>query len=292
MEKYRKSDLICEEGVLESGKMPRGDGWEETTWGHVRVTRWKTKSEKGLPQHSATFFSKSLWQLDEREFTELRDCLTRELRQMLRTIEERKQKASPFSVMVVGLGNRELTPDAVGPETVKGIVVRAPTDEKGADGKAGTTSVSAFSPDVVGNTGIETVELIRGAVRATHPHVILAVDALAARSAERLASVIQLFDGGIAPGSGLGKRRTAICEETLGVPVIAVGIPTVVRASALIGEALESCGIGTEDASVRSLLERSGSFFVAPKETDLVLKSASLLLSDAINRACGEWSMA
>lgn len=288
MEKYRKSDLICEEGVLESGKMPRGDGWEETTWGHVRVTRWKTKSEKGLPQHSATFFSKSLWQLDEREFTELRDCLTRELRQMLRTIEERKQKASPFSVMVVGLGNRELTPDAVGPETVKRIAVTEPLWAKGSLRRASAVSVSAFAPDVVGNTGIETVELIRGAAQSVRPDVVLAVDALAARSPQRLASVVQLSDGGIAPGSGLGTHRAAICEETLGLPVLALGVPTVVSSSAWLAEALEACGIRTANEALRELLETGRGFFVTPKEIDLILKSAALLLSDAINQACRE----
>jgi len=278
VKKTWESDLICENTEMESGAAFGGVPTEETVRGCIRIVRFRTGEKGGAIGHCATLFCPPIWQLSEREFGELRDCLVEELRRMLARYRE---EDLPFSVMVAGLGNRELTPDALGPETVKGIAVT-----KEGDGTEGRVLLSAFSPDVAGNTGIETVELIRGAVAAARPRVVLAVDALAARSLDRLAAVVQLVDGGISPGSGVGGHRRAICGETVGVPVIALGVPTVVRCSSLIFDILEEWGVEMDASAASAIRKRGGSLFVTPKEIDLVLRSASLLLSDAINRAC------
>lgn len=146
------------------------------------------------------------------------------------------------SILVVGLGNREVTPDALGPNVVNNLHItrhmikeygRLPSDvEK-------TGEISAIVPGVMGQTGMETLEIIKGVVQETHPKVVIAVDALAARSTRRLNRTIQITDTGINPGSGVGNHRNAINEETVGVPVIAVGVPTVVDAATIVNDTME-----------------------------------------------------
>ena len=146
------------------------------------------------------------------------------------------------SILVVGLGNREVTPDALGPNVVNNLHItrhmikeygRLPSDvEK-------TGEISAIVPGVMGQTGMETLEIIKGVVQETHPKVVIAVDALAARSTRRLNRTIQITDTGITPGSGVGNHRNAINEETVGVPVIAVGVPTVVDAATIVNDTME-----------------------------------------------------
>ena len=190
------------------------------------------------------------------------------------------------SVLTVGLGNPSLTSDALGPETVKHLAVTFPVGNAQSKSARGI-AISAFAPDVAGNTGIETAELIRGIVNTVRPTLVIAIDALAARSAERLASVIQLSDGGISPGSGLGNRHKEISHRTLGIPVIALGIPTVVPSSAMMAEVLSLVHTSSDARDIQARLEQGRRFFVTPKEIDLIVRSASLLLADAIHRACG-----
>jgi spore protease len=132
---------------------------------------------------------------------------------------------------------------------------------------------------------MEALDLIRGAVRAVRPNVVLAVDALAARSTSRLAATVQLSDTGISPGSGIGNRRRAINRESVGVPVISLGIPTVVDSATLVYDALQRAGIRDVDAPLREVLENQRHFFVSPKESDLITAQTAALLSEAIELA-------
>ena len=153
---------------------------------------------------------------------------------------------------------------------------------------AGCASLSAGAPGVLGQTGIETSELLRGAVQYVRPDVVIAVDALAARGCARLASTVQIADVGIEPGSGVGNHRTAVAHTTLGVPVISVGVPTVVNSATLVYDALQAAGIKNRDESLKKVLETGKSFFVSPKECDLICDRVSSLLADAIDIAfCG-----
>ena len=145
--------------------------------------------------------------------------------------------------------------------------------------------LSAISPGVLGETGIETLELIRGAVRSVRPDLVIAVDALAARSCSRLATTVQISDSGIVPGSGIGNHRTAITMETLGVPVISVGVPTVVVSSTLVWDALREAGIDEVSSTLRAVLDNGKRFFVSPKESDLISDAVSELLAGAISEA-------
>ena len=147
------------------------------------------------------------------------------------------------SVLVVGLGNRDVTPDALGPNVADQVCVNRPVVKeygKYAMGMERMNLVSAITPGVMGKTGMETVEIVRGIVEQTHPDLVIAVDALAARNSKRLNRTIQIADTGIHPGSGVGNHRNGLTRESLGVPVIAIGVPTVVDAATIVNDTMEN----------------------------------------------------
>ncbi len=181
------------------------------------------------------------------------------------------------SVLVAGLGNIKITPDALGPKCASMIfATRHITGELlESTGLGGLRSVSAFSTGVLGETGAEAGELIGGAVKMLNPDVVITVDALAARSVSRLGNTVQMCDTGIVPGSGVGNSRKEISEKTLGVPVIAIGVPTVVDAATLVSDYSEKNEV-EEDAKT---------MMVTPREVDLMIERAAKLTSLAINCA-------
>ena len=174
---------------------------------------------------------------------------------------------------MAGLGNTDITPDAVGPLTVRQILATRHITGQFAEsiGLKGLKSVSVISPGVLGQTGIETTELIKCAVDATKPDAVIVIDALAAGSAARLFRSLQLCNTGITPGSGVKNSRREISEKTLGVPVIAIGVPTVMDAESLAAE-LTGCET-----------EKSADMFVTPKDVDLLCGRISEILSQALN---------
>ncbi|MBE6685988.1 MAG: GPR endopeptidase [Ruminococcaceae bacterium] len=191
------------------------------------------------------------------------------------------------SVLTVGLGNRDITADALGPKTVDGLLVTRHIKEYKPDifEKIGQREMSALCPGVVGQTGIETFELIEGAVKRVCPDLVIVIDALAARSVDRLATTVQISDTGIAPGSGIGNKRRRIDRESLGVPVLAVGVPTVVDSATLVYDALGRAGIEETSEELERVLENSRSFFVSLKESDVAVSESARLLANAINYA-------
>lgn len=134
------------------------------------------------------------------------------------------------NVLVVGLGNPDVTPDALGPETLKSLIVTRHLKRQAGHIFDAFRTVSAVQPGVLGSTGLESLELVRGAVRCVRPDAVVVVDALAAVSLSRVCSTVQLSSTGIIPGSGVGNHRAAFNEQTLGVPVTSVGVPTVMDA--------------------------------------------------------------
>ena len=198
-----------------------------------------------------------------------------------------KELNADFEVFVAGLGNAELTADAIGPRTVHllNATRHLREHEQYLYRIIGCCALSALAPGVLGQTGIETLELLKGAIRYVRPDMIVVVDALAARSCSRLASTVQITDAGIAPGSGVGNHRAAITRETVGVPVVVLGVPTVVNSATLVYDALHEAGIGEISPELETVLENGKSFFVCPKESDLVTEQVSRLLSDAIGMA-------
>ncbi len=291
MEDYTRSDLACESGAMTGSALPKeiySEEWE----GEILLSRLHIATKEqgelfGKPTgHYITAMCGKIWLMDEEELALLAEILAREMRIMASRMCRRTLDKT-FGVLVVGLGNAEITPDAIGPRTVMGLTVtRHLRGVNEALYKAvGRCEISAFSPGVLGQTGMETVELVRGAVQTASPSLVVAIDALAARSCERLATTVQLSDSGICPGSGIGNERKGIIQDNVGVPVLAVGVPTVVCSSALVYDALTQAGIENVSEELEAVLENGRSFFVSPKETDIITKQVAALLSAAIDLA-------
>lgn len=195
----------------------------------------------------------------------------------------------PESVLIAGLGNRRITADALGDETVGLITVTRHLRTLNGElfGMLGGREIAAVAPGVLGQTGIETAELIRGVCEQVKPSLVVAIDSLCARSTERLATTVQLGSSGISPGSGIGNHRRAITAESLGIPVIAFGVPTVVDSATLVLDALEKAGIDRPDDRLMQVLENRKGYFVTPKETDTIVRELSRLAAKAITMAFG-----
>ena len=190
-------------------------------------------------------------------------------------------------ILVVGLGNTDITPDALGPKVIsKTLATRHLTKEFLKEvGLPDLRGVCAIAPGVLGKTGLETGEIVRSVADAIHPCAIIVIDALAARGLGRLGATIQLSNSGISPGSGVHNRRFAINRENMGAPVISLGVPTVVDASTLAAELISP----DDEADAEKLKEMTsprGSFMiVTPRDIDLIIKRASEVLALGINRA-------
>lgn len=196
-------------------------------------------------------------------------------------------------VLVVGLGNREVTPDALGPQVVDNLfITRHLIREYGKEfkDKHHLGNVSAISPGVMAQTGMESLEIIKGIIKETKPKLLIVIDALASRSVNRVNTTIQLTDTGISPGSGVGNNRKALNEASLGTKVIALGVPTVVDAATIVADTLskymESNGFTEEDidkfiSEVRE--QQIENMFVTPKDIDESIKRISYTVSEALN---------
>ena len=244
----------------------------------IRVTRVRITTENGAKAMGKpmgtylTLEAPRLSEPDEDYHREVSVKLAEYLRKLLHTEEER-------SILVVGLGNREVTPDALGPEAVGNLLItRHVIREYGrAAFKAEQVHrVSGLVPGVMAQTGMETLEIVRGVAQETKPDVIVVIDALAARSTRRLNRTIQLSDAGIQPGSGVGNHRNSLSRETLGVPVVAIGVPTVVDAATIVYDAT-----GDREKIAPNL----HGMFVTPKDIDETVKSLSFTISEALNLA-------
>lgn len=289
METFMRSDLAAECGADREGegiRIRRGRA------GECDILRVQIRTEEAARRVGKpigcyiTVDCGEIFALGDERFERVRCALSVEIRDLAERMCGRRIEHG-FSVLVAGLGNRDITADAVGPETVRRLsVTRHLKAVEGAlFSTVGLCEISALIPGVTGQTGLETVELVRGAVTAVHPDLVVAVDALAARSEERLMSTVQLSDAGIQPGAGIGNRRGALCKETVGVPVMALGVPTVVDAATLACNTLRRAGYTKPDEETRRALEAGRSYFVSPKEIDLLVSAAAVLLAGALEKA-------
>ena len=243
-------------------------------------------ADKDGPERYITIEQGSLWDKEGQDLDEITDIISCELTALVKSVCQ-KAPNKDFSILVAGLGNSEITADAIGPLTVKNLTVtrHLKNFEPNIYADIGRCGISAFSPGVLGQTGIESAELILGAVKTSSPDLVIAVDALAARSCERLASVVQISDAGIRPGSGIGNMRSEISKKSLGIPVISIGVPTVVNSSTLVCDVLHSAGINKIDGDIERVLESGRSFFVTPKESDIMTKKIAIIIAESIEKA-------
>jgi len=199
------------------------------------------------------------------------------------------------TALIIGLGNWQATPDALGPSVVKYTLVTRHLFKHMPDAVQNYLSVCAIAPGGLGITGIETAEIIRGVVEKVQPNLIIAIDALAAASINRLGTTIQISDTGIAPGSGVNNRRAEINFQTMGVPVIAIGVPTVVNASVIGRAVLETYAnkfsggkqrpVYIQETIADVLEPFQGSLVVTPREIDDLIENASRTINRGITMA-------
>lgn len=269
------TDLIDEARELlrpggDPGDLP-GVRSEETDCGPFQLTKVEVMNKEGAEAigkpvgHYRTLHLGELLTRRSAHFAEGVDAVAKQVRALL--------PAEKGTVLVVGLGNRAVTPDAVGPRMTEQLLVTRHLVEQLPDTFGSFRPVAALAPGVLFATGVESGEIAQSVAKAIRPDAVIAVDALCAQSPDRLGCTIQLSDTGIAPGSGVGNARFALNRETLGVPVIAVGVPTVVRASTLA----QQCG--DRDA------ERLSSLLVTPKDIDVMAEEAARLLGYGISLA-------
>ena len=225
---------------------------------------------------------------DDDYHREISEALAEELLKMMPQEQEEQS-------VLVGLGNREVTADALGPQVVDNLLITRHVVKnygKAAYNCTRMNLVSSIEPGVMAKTGMETAEIISGVVKETGPDVLIVVDALAARSTRRLNRTIQITNTGIQPGSGVGNHRNALTQETLGVPVIAIGIPTVVDAATIVGDALEKLMSGEKEFDAvkymgqhRMAFAELNNMYMTGKDIDSVVKRVSYTVSEGINIA-------
>ena len=276
----------------------------------IRTTRVVIETENGakaMGKPVGTYLTLEAPDLavpDEESQMEIAGELCRRIREL---IQKKRSEKKDLSVLVVGLGNRDITPDALGPYVVDHLnVTRHIVKEYGkyAMGIDQADLVSAVVPGVMGQTVMETAEIVRGIVRETSPDLVIAVDALAARNSRRLNRTVQIADTGIHPGSGVGNHRHGMTEDSLGIPVIGIGVPTVVDAATIVndtmenfiralesssslkgvGEVLRSYTPGEKYQFVKELIApHLNGMFVTPKDVDEMVHHISHTISEALN---------
>lgn len=316
LEKYSvRTDLALEErerfesdNVEVQGVVLEEEYDEES---EIRISRVRIETEKGakvMGKPVGTYLTLEAPNLavpDEGYHREISEKLSGFVKELLEARELTKKE--DLSVLIVGLGNRQVTPDALGPYVVDNLcVTRHIVKEYGkyAMGMEHANMVSAIVPGVMGQTGMETVEIVRGVVEETKPDVVIAIDALAARNSRRLNRTVQIADTGIHPGSGVGNHRNGLTKETLGVPVIGIGIPTVVDAATIVNDTMENLinaletsdvlkGVGdvlrTYNAAEKYELVKElisphlNGMFVTPKDVDEMVKQISYTISEGLN---------
>jgi spore protease len=215
------------------------------------------------------------------------ECLAQELCKIL---PDQKREGS---VLVVGLGNREVTADSLGPRVVDTLLItRHLVKAYGAAYPSESKyQVSALEPGVMAKTGMETAEIVQGVVKETAPDMIIAVDALAARSIRRINRTIQITNTGIQPGSGVGNHRSPLTQDNLGIPVIAIGVPTVVDAATIVNDVLEQriAGNAARESFRMPHMPELNNMYMTGKDVDAVIKRVGLVVSEGINLALSSY---
>ena len=259
----------------------------------IRVTEVKILTENGaksMRKPIGTYITMEMANLalpDE----EYHHVVAEELSKYVGNVLQMDKEKEDYTVLVVGLGNRDVTPDALGPHTVECLnVTRHIVKEYGkyAMGEEAVNMVSAIAPGVMAQTGMESYEIIKGIVETTKPDAVIVVDALAARNTKRLNRTIQIADTGIHPGSGVGNHRNEISKETLGVPVIAIGVPTVVDAATIVRDTMENLLSTLETDDKYEMMQELIAphlygMFVTPKDIDESIDRIGATIAEGLN---------
>lgn len=278
---------------------------EENVDENISVSRVKVTNEKGeeaIGKKKGNYITidvKNLKIANEEEIQRTSEVVTKELKTLLA-----KHVAEKDSILVVGLGNIYVTPDSLGPKVINEVdITRHLLEYMPEVLDENTREVSAISPGVLGTTGIETMEILKGIIDNVKPKLVIIIDALASRNIERISSSVQLADTGIVPGAGVGNARKELTESTLGIPVIAMGIPTVVEAATIAADSLtlfikKAQEKGESNDFLNRLQEEDKyqiikeiltpeeyNFIVTPKEIDSLIEKMKDIVARGINFA-------
>ncbi|MBQ6796361.1 MAG: GPR endopeptidase [Clostridia bacterium] len=284
-----RTDLAVEAAGMKKAPV---EGIESTVEekGHIKIERIEIKSDEAaraigkMKGTYVTITTRDLSENDKDEYEEMCMCVANELKSIL-NIEEKA------SVLAIGLGNNAITADSIGPESVKNLLVTRHIKELMPEEiDESVRSVSALAPSVMAFTGIETSEIVRGVTERVKPDLVIAIDALASRSMSRLGRTIQIADTGINPGSGVGNNRKELSEKTLGVRVIAIGVPMVVDAVTVALDAMDIAGATEDEKRVffetyRRMEPLGADMVVTAKDVDSLAKRSSRIIANGINIA-------
>lgn len=281
----KRTDLALEahelwrESTEETGELEGVRAGEETAWGYpvTRVDILDAAGAAALGKPAGSYRTVDLsgfWQREADFFRRAVLAVGTQLRALL-------PETGP--VLVVGLGNRGMTPDAVGPLAADHVLVTRHLIAAAPADFGSFRSAAVLRPGVLGTTGVESVEAVLGVAERVQPGAVIAVDALAARRTERLCRMVQLSDSGIVPGSGVGNHRAALDRETLGVPVVAIGVPTVVDAATLAADLLEEAGLGAVAADWLRAVPQT--LTVTPQDIDAQVRELGKVVGYAIDWA-------
>lgn len=300
---FRHTDLameLQEELEKEGGAISRFNGitikkrtFPDSRLREVIITVDNEEGEKLLGKPRGTYITLEGEDLSKND-GDFHENMSRCFASHLKTLLGSREK-----ILFVGLGNMEVTPDSLGPLVVQNLLITRHLNEMEYFRKM--RSSMAIAPGVMAQTGMETGEILKGIVQKVHPEAMVVIDALAAKTSERINRTIQISNAGIAPGSGVGNHRNEISAATMGIPVIAVGVPTVISIPAIAGDIIESVLISMGDVRLReryeawsdrekyrfmaeTLREELFGLFVTPKEIDESVKRISYTISEGINQ--------
>lgn len=293
---YKKANSI--ENEIQGIESEKEEINENLSVERVKITN--EEGEKAISKPRGNYITidiKKLKIAQDEDIEKYAEILSQELKKII-DIHIDKQG----EILVVGLGNIYVTPDSLGPKVINEIeVTRHIINYLPQYVEEGTRMVSAISPGVLGTTGIETLEILKGIVDNINPKLLIVIDALASRSIERISSTIQISDTGIVPGAGVGNKRAEISKDTLGIPVVAIGIPTVVETAVLVNDSLDMFISKLQEEAKsndylnnlkeqdnyeeikQALIPGDFNLIVTPKEIDDLIENMSEVVSKGIN---------
>lgn len=296
-ELYRQSNKTESKGV-------EVDKEENASHIITRVKVLNKSASENMHKPIGTYITIDVPRLNKTD-EDLKDEISQVLAKEVKNLGKNKPNSK---VLIVGLGNWNITPDALGPKVVERVLVtRQFFINYNKESDDTMANVSAIAPGVMGITGIETFEIVKGVVEKVKPDLVIAVDALASRKMDRVSTTIQISDTGINPGSGVGNNRMELNEKSLGVPVIAIGVPTVVDAATIVNDTLDliieslktEAKIGTDFYSLLSDVSSEDKYtliqdvlqpfmqnvIVTPTEIDLLIDDLSIIIANGLNMA-------
>lgn len=264
----------------------RGVECEEEKVDDINITRVKitnSEGEQALQRRIGNYITidiKKIHNITEDKENQIIKTFSKELKSIID-----KHIKPNEEILIVGLGNSFSTPDSLGAKVVQNIEITRHIKiylPNAID--RNTRSVSAITPGVLGTTGIETVEIVRGIVDNIKPKLVIAIDSLCSKNIDRINKSIQISDTGIVPGGGVGNRQAELSKDTLGVPVIGVGIPTVLDAATIVIDTLNACDVNiSENEIVDKMKLNNFNFIVTPKEIDELIENMTAIVSEGIN---------